>query len=1350
MTQFNVTPENWNDGDFWAAMRGLGDDGGLSFSALSGLFKVTFLGFGSAVGARAVITDGENTFTVGPQDAADVDAHLGEDILFEDFAVFETSKDGASIEGVADAQIERISSPQPEEDPEQAPAADSNTVAQDEPATDTTSAEGEDTASDLTGGDVADSAEVGPTLISSPLAGPTDRDVAGPNTVNTDVAEPEAAIKVVADATGKQVVVIDSGIEDAEELAASFGPDVQVVFIDPNSDGVEQIAAALEGQTDITGLHILAHGAEGHLSLGDSLLDAGSIAGEHAAALAAIGATLSEDGDILIYGCNFGAGETGEEAMLALAEATMGDIAASDDLTGAAELGGDWELEEAQGTIETEALEIEGWNHVMSNYYGTSGSDSLMDSYGNYSYVYGYGSADTLLIGSGTVYGGDGNDAIGVNFGGQLYGGSGDDALWGLSSSVIDGGTGSDTLITSNGSYDITLDLNETGYQTYASGNTAIITGIENLITGSGDDELQGNDSANNFNSGGGQDTLSGGKGDDTLDAGWGNDTIVGGSGQDSLLGGDGADSIRGDTEWLNPSDYASGSGSSTSLTINNDSGETIKIYWISGSGTLSHYGTISDGGTYYTSTYTNHNWLIKDANGVYRQVIEVNGTTVVNYDGADLGDTIDGGAGSDTIRGESGDDLIDGGTGADSIYGGVGDDTIAISDSFGNDTIYGEDGSGDKLDASAVTTGVTVTFTDGEDGTLTDGSDTLSFDNIEEFELTGYDDSVDGSAADKDMYVQGGAGDDTITGGSDDDTLEGGDDDDVLSGGAGDDSLIGGAGNDSLIAGNNSGAGDTLEGGSGSDTLVDSYWNATLDGGDDADLFKLGYGDATVTGGEGGTDADTISFVDANDAVDVQLSGGAEAGTYTDSDGDTGTFTEIEAFELSNQDDTFSSNGVTGAESVYGMSGDDTISTQGGDDYVEGGSGADSISAGQGADTVYGGVGDDYIDGQSQDDLLYGGDGEDTILGGQHNDTIDGGSDNDYIDGQTEDDSLMGGAGDDTILGGTGSDTLQGGSENDSLDGQADDDSLSGGSGADTLIGGLGSDTLTGGTGEDVFQATSGDGRDTITDFDIADDDSNGFFNDQLDVSGLSGGTGPAGAIRAFDVSVTDDGSGNAILTFPGGESLLLQGVAPASISGGPNLYAAGIPCFTPNVRISTARGLVPAGEIREGDFVQTADNGWQPVIWVGQRALSAMDLKAHPHLCPVLLQPNSMFGNDRAVMVSPQHRFRLPQALTGAEEAFLRAKLLPGLPLSGVRRARGVQQVTYVHLMTPRHEVIFAEGLATETFYPGPDALKALSAHDRRELSLLFPDLLQTYGDLARRDLRRCDLREKGLLVG
>ena len=134
-------------------------------------------------------------------------------------------------------------------------------------------------------------------------------------------------------------------------------------MIDVGSDGVAQIAAILEGQSDISAIYILAHGESGEINLGDAILDGTSIAGAHADILAQIGSTLTENGDILIYGCDFG-DDLG--AVKALAEVTGADVAASDDLTGAAEKGGDWDLEVQRGEIEADEVAAEDWDGVLA------------------------------------------------------------------------------------------------------------------------------------------------------------------------------------------------------------------------------------------------------------------------------------------------------------------------------------------------------------------------------------------------------------------------------------------------------------------------------------------------------------------------------------------------------------------------------------------------------------------------------------------------------------------------------------------------------------------------------------------------------------------------------------------------------------------------------------------------------------------------------------------------------------------------------------------------------------------------------------------------------------------------
>ena len=164
--------------------------------------------------------------------------------------------------------------------------------------------------------------------------------------------------------TSNEIVFIDSAVEGLQNFLLDH-PQADVVLLDGGSDGMEQIAATLEGRTDIEAIHILSHGSSGQLNLGDSTFNLQSIKGEHADELATIKSALSAEADILIYGCDVGAEESGQAFISALSEVTGADIAASIDLTGAAELGGDWDLESKTGTLETDAFTFDSYNDVL-------------------------------------------------------------------------------------------------------------------------------------------------------------------------------------------------------------------------------------------------------------------------------------------------------------------------------------------------------------------------------------------------------------------------------------------------------------------------------------------------------------------------------------------------------------------------------------------------------------------------------------------------------------------------------------------------------------------------------------------------------------------------------------------------------------------------------------------------------------------------------------------------------------------------------------------------------------------------------------------------------------------------
>ncbi|MCA0422558.1 MAG: tandem-95 repeat protein [Proteobacteria bacterium] len=179
----------------------------------------------------------------------------------------------------------------------------------------------------------------------------------------------ESLATTEADASGASspsaVYVIDANVDQADTLIAGLPADAVIIRIDSTSDGVAQLAEALEGMNNIGSLHIFAHGEAGSLSLGASVLDQASMETLYRATLAGLGTHLSADADIMIYGCNFAAGAEGQAAADTLAALTGADVSASTDLTGAARLGGDWDLEYDSGSIETQALSFAAYDATL-------------------------------------------------------------------------------------------------------------------------------------------------------------------------------------------------------------------------------------------------------------------------------------------------------------------------------------------------------------------------------------------------------------------------------------------------------------------------------------------------------------------------------------------------------------------------------------------------------------------------------------------------------------------------------------------------------------------------------------------------------------------------------------------------------------------------------------------------------------------------------------------------------------------------------------------------------------------------------------------------------------------------
>ncbi|NVO27563.1 hypothetical protein HJ526_09045 [Donghicola sp. C2-DW-16] len=428
---------------------------------------------------------------------------------------------------------------------------------------------------------------------------------------------------------------------------------------------------------------------------------------------------------------------------------------------------------------------------------------------------------------------------------------------------------------------------------------------------------------------------------------------------------------------------------------------------------------------------------------------------------------------------------------------------------------------------------------------------------------------------------------------------------------------------------------------------------------------------------------------------------------------------------------------GGTGDDVIYGGTGNDTILGGTGADYIEGGDGTDVIYGGDGNDTIYYGSGDDTVYGGAGNDviddvggshlnganLIYAGDGDDTVYSGAASETIYGDAGVDWIYAEEGDDFVYGGDDMDVLFGGDGNDYISGDGGDDYLIGDAGNDTLSGGTGNDNLYGLAGNDSLIGGDGNDIFHYAPGEGMDTIADFNTGNTgsitDGDNTNNDFIDLSGYYDGTAE---LRA---DFLDDGILNQSNTdadysdntqFLPGDGLVFQGANAYSFT----TDNTGVVCFTEGTNIRTPGGPRMIEELRIGDLVETVDHGALPIKWIGTSSYDELALTRNPKLRPIVVSAR-VFGAERDLIVSRQHAFLLPE-----QDQLARAIQLVKMNVPGVRIAQGRKRVTYFHIMFESHQLIYAEGIATESMYPGPQALKSLCPAALESLLGVFPDFI------------------------
>ncbi|MFM1988866.1 MAG: hypothetical protein RJA99_1823 [Pseudomonadota bacterium] len=179
--------------------------------------------------------------------------------------------------------------------------------------------------------------------------------------VATAIVPSTQAAATQGTAAAGELVVVDARVPDVQRLIAGFeaqrdaGRALHVVRVQAGEDGVRAIDAALgEAGAGWSAVHLVGHGEPGELTLGTARIDA-ALLRARAVEIAQWSTRLGDGADLLLWGCDSGAGEAGAALLDGLSALTGADVAASDDATGGLAWGGDWALEVSRGRIGTDA-----------------------------------------------------------------------------------------------------------------------------------------------------------------------------------------------------------------------------------------------------------------------------------------------------------------------------------------------------------------------------------------------------------------------------------------------------------------------------------------------------------------------------------------------------------------------------------------------------------------------------------------------------------------------------------------------------------------------------------------------------------------------------------------------------------------------------------------------------------------------------------------------------------------------------------------------------------------------------------------------------------------------------------
>jgi Domain of unknown function (DUF4347)/Bacterial Ig domain len=196
--------------------------------------------------------------------------------------------------------------------------------------------------------------------------------------ISTEVKD-NAPLALAQSIASRSLLFIDSSVTGADTWMKQPG----AYLLDPGRDAIAQISQVLAGLKDVASVQIVSHGRSGGLFLGQDWVDVAALQ-NRASEIRQWQSALTQDADILLFGCEVAAGSLGQDFVAVLAQLSGADVAASDDLTGNQALGGDWDLEVQTGAIESLALfqtEQSDYEGILNTAYHSLAADDFSQNW---------------------------------------------------------------------------------------------------------------------------------------------------------------------------------------------------------------------------------------------------------------------------------------------------------------------------------------------------------------------------------------------------------------------------------------------------------------------------------------------------------------------------------------------------------------------------------------------------------------------------------------------------------------------------------------------------------------------------------------------------------------------------------------------------------------------------------------------------------------------------------------------------------------------------------------------------------------------------------------------------------